>query len=161
MSDLLEALRGKNPFLNLQGVYIRQVNQIYCKSLYQLFRCYDKSKIGTAIKTKVGEEYYLSAIQSKESFNSGDLEFTVDKIVEKGINTDTREDIYSGQLILLGKYPVFPMENIKLEYELARINEKLFDIFGKYLTKAFVEDIKKGKTDKVIGGFHAYETTEK
>lgn len=161
MSSLMECLKTEKEFFKIQAIHIQKKNTIFCKSLYQVYRCFEKKMFGTFIQGNSGESYSLNAVQNKEIFFKEDLEFDVYKSVEGGLDNNNRKEIYMGQLNITGRYNTAPLDDNSVNTVLVRINNEIFDVFRRYLTDSFLEDMEEGTTSKLIGGFHIYDQDKK
>lgn len=153
LKSIVECLSLDKEFYKIQTVYLQKKNQIFSKSLYQLFRCFKRNMFGTFMHGASEESYALNIVQIKENFWYEDLEFDVLKSIHNGLDDETKKEIYQGQLYITGRYDAAPIDEIDIFKMLVRINDKIFDVFQRYLTEGFLEDMKNGETSKVIGGF--------
>lgn len=154
MVSLVECLNEEKEFFKIQTVSIQKRNTIYCKSLEQVYRCFEKKSFGTFIQRDSDDLYNLNAIQNKESFFKDDLEFDVYKSIEFGLDNNRKKDIYMGQFNITGRYDTAPLDGNDVKNVFDKINNGIFDIFMGHITDGFLEDMKNGKTSKVVGGFH-------
>lgn len=154
LDSIAECLGKDRDFFKIQTVYVQKKNEIFARSLYQIFRCFDRSLFGTFIQGSSKDGYVLNIVQNKENFFSRDLEFDVLKAVNNGMDNNTQKEVFRGQLYITGRYDTAPIDDISVKDILNRINDGIFDVFKRYLTAGFLEDMKEGKTSKLIGGFH-------
>lgn len=157
MASLMVCLNTEKEFFKIQAIYLLKKNTIFCKSLYQVYRCFDKNVFGSFIQGTSNDLYTLNAIQNKETFFREALEFDVYKSVESGMDNSSRKEIYMGQLNITGKYNAALLDDSDVKDVLYKINEEIFDVFRQYLTDGFLEDMEEGKTTKLIGGFRIYD----
>lgn len=153
LNNIVKCLRENKDFFKLQTVFLQKKNEIYCKSLYQVFRCFDRNMFGTFMYGSSKDPYSLNILQAKENFFCDDLEFDVLKAVSNGRDGNTNKDIYLGQFDITGRYDAAPIDNVDIVAYLGKINDQIFDIFRRYLTDGFLKDMVEGKTVKLIGGF--------
>lgn len=150
---IVNCLSIDKEFYKVKTVYLQKKNQIFSKTLYQLFRCFNKNMFGTFIHGNSKDVYSLNIVQIKENFWHDDLEFDVLKSIHNGLDAETKKEIYQGQLYITGRYDTAPVDDSNILEVIGRINDKIFDVFQRYLTEGFLEDMKNGVSSKVIGGF--------
>lgn len=159
-SALVDRIIGtfkEKPFFKIESIAIKKENRIYCATLYQLYRCFERKMIGDSIWGVDGEDIMLNSIQNKTYFSRGQIRYEVEKIVESGYDVESADEIYSGQLILTGSYRLGILEEINVAEKLRVINDDMFDIFLMHITVGFLEDMQKGESNRLIGGLNSNE----
>lgn len=155
LGNIVDCLSRDRNFFKIQTVHVQKKNEIFAKSLYQLFRCFDRNMFGTFIQGYSKDEYILNVVQNKENFFCRDIEFDVLKAVKNGVDNNTKKEVFLGQLYIAGRYDAAPVDDVAIDRMLHKINDMIFDVFKRYLMEGFLEDMKNGKTSKLIGGFHS------
>lgn len=148
-------LNEDRPFFKIQTVFLQKKNKVFGTSIYQIFQCFEKDRFGTFIQGTKNDLYNLDFLNGREVFSRDDLEFEVQKLIGSGMDVNTKKRISIGQLDIIGRYDVAPIEEFDIVEKLGRLNDGIYDIFRRYLKDSFLEDMINGTTKKLVGGFHS------
>lgn len=144
----------KIKYFNIQKLILRKNNAIICGSLYRLYQCFERKMFGD-ISYRLKGKGKVYKLKSSSILGYQDCLVSVDKEVSQGFYL--KEVCYRGTLrIEVGtSEEIECLDNIEgwFETKFMHMNDIIFEIFIKHITNGFAEDLVKGTTDKVKGGF--------
>jgi hypothetical protein len=148
-------------YFGIERITLIKINSIVvCISLYRLYQCFSKSMFGDITYTlgRQGKEVTEIFLENESYFIYGENEVTVSKTVQKGIYNDNEKSVvYEGVLNINTCYERVENKDIDVATKIQELNSIIFEIFISHITGAFAEDLVKGDTNKVVGGFNKNE----
>lgn len=144
----------KIKYFNIQKLIFRKNNAIICGSLYRLFQCFERKMFGD-ISYRLKEKSEVYKLKNSNIIEYQNYLVSVNKEVSQGLYY--KDVSYRGALqIEVGtnaEIGVWEIKKETFENEFSRMNDIIFEIFMEHITNRFAEDLVKGSTDKVKGGF--------
>lgn len=163
ISKIMECLM-KDDYLSIGRITLNKRDSVICATLYRLYQCLNKNLFGDIaydLSRKYSEdvlEYYL---RNDMIFEYKECLAYVSRTVKRGSYENT--DAYQGIIQIDVNKDRISMDSVKLDckHEISdsfeKLNEICYKIFIEHITNSFAEDLVKGKTNKVLGGFNKNE----
>lgn len=141
----------------IHKLMLRKNNAIICGSLYRMYQCFDKAMFGD-ISSALEKETDAYKLKNSSIFGYDNYLVSVDKEVSQG--TYMKENSYRGTIkIEIGIDIGTEADKSEglFEEHFKWMNNIIFKIFIEHITNGFAEDLIKGSTNKVKGGFNVNE----
>lgn len=159
MSEIIKCF-SELQYFNIEKTTLIKINSIVCISLYRLYQCFSKTMFGDITYT-LGKKATEIFLKNESYFNYGennDINVNVNKTVRKGIINDNEKNVvYEGVLNIDTCYEYVKYDDIDITAKIKELNALIFVIFISHITGPFAEDLVKGDTNKVLGGFNKNE----
>lgn len=159
LRNLIRQLMNTDKFARVERLSLRKINQVICRTMNNLLKCFDKS-IWNDITLELGNEFGAGDLdllynQSKSNFSWEDLCFNICREVQKGYIEMGRKTRFSyNGLLDIDCYTYINPNTTTLDYGecLDEMNKKIFEIYKIHLTLSFLNDLINGASDKVLKG---------
>lgn len=160
ISNIMKYLM-EDEYLTIDRITLNKRDSIICATLFRLYQCLNRNLFGDIaykLSRKNTTEYYL---RNDTMFKYEEYFAFVSRIVKRGEYEDATA--YQGILQIDVNTENFTLDRIKDNYIekikncFEKLNEICYKIFIEHIEISFAEDLLKGTTNKVLGGFNKNE----
>lgn len=160
ISNIMKFLM-EDEYLTIDRITLNKRDSVICATLYRLYQCLNKNLFGDIayeLSRKNGNnttEYFL---RNDAMFKYEEYFTFVSRTVKSGQYESNAA--YQGILQIDVNTDNFTCDRVKGDYTVKiincfeKLNEICFKIFIEHITFPFAEDLIKGETNKVLGGFN-------